>query len=201
MASKFSFPITLKILVAILLIQATGVLLFVVWSRSGSSESALVYASLAVAAAFFAALWLRSMTRNHRVLELLKAEEALMRERDRSRLLAETEKLKITQQVRSQAEKEALRHQFRANLKLMAALGGVGILGLLMLLTQFLSIGLLLLSSSGGAAAGYLLRMRQEVQQRLAQSPVEEKAKSPLRILTASSQSTPPEKTEEGNRT
>jgi hypothetical protein len=50
--------------------------------------------------------------------------------------------------------------------KLYSAFAGIAGLGTLLLLTQFLSLGVLLISSSGGAVAGYLLRLRQEARRR-----------------------------------
>lgn len=185
MRRLFNIPITLRILVALIVIQLLTVLLYIAWTRADSTDSLLAFALLALAAAFFAALWLGSMIRSHHERDVLLAKEALRHERERSRRLVKEQKTQTQESVRRQMTRDFSRQQSRSRLKLYGAFAGMGGLGLLLLLTQFLSLGIVLLSSSGGAVAGYLLRIRQEAQRRKPASGPEETAP---KIIEASNQ-------------
>jgi hypothetical protein len=57
---------------------------------------------------------------------------------------------------------EVRRSSTRANIKVGLAFAGAAALGGLLILTQFMSLGLLTLAAVGGALGGYTLRFRQE---------------------------------------
>jgi hypothetical protein len=158
----FRTPLFLKYLLAVALVQGMTVLLLFAWWHTGSTDVALTLAALGLAAGFFAALWLASMARGDRQEALLRAETDLIRERERNRHRTERERFKAAENARRQVQRETRKLKNRSTVRLGAAVAGIAGLGTLLLLTQFLSLGVLLVSSSGGALAGYLLRMRQE---------------------------------------
>lgn len=162
MRSWFRIPLTVKLFIALVLVQGVTALLLYAWWRTGSTDAALTFGALAVASALFAALWLASLARGHTVAAVLRAEGDLARERERHRRLTAEERARAVEHARRQVERETQRVRNRSNVKLYGAFAGVAGLGTLLLLTQFLSLGVLLISSSGGAVAGYLLRARQE---------------------------------------
>ena len=162
MRSWFRVPLSLKLFVGLVLIQGITALLLYAWWRTGSTDAALTFAALAIASALFAALWLASLARGHSAEDVLRAQGDLARERERHKRLSAEERAKAVEQARRQVERETQRVRNRSNVKLYGAFAGIAGLGTLLLLTQFLSLGVLLLSSSGGAIAGYLLRVRQE---------------------------------------
>ena len=57
--------------------------------------------------------------------------------------------------------RESRRLQNRSTLKLGGALSGIAGLGVLLLFTQFMTLGLLAVSATGGALLGYGIRARQ----------------------------------------
>jgi hypothetical protein len=158
----FRTPLLLKYLLAVALVQGMTVLLLFAWSHTGSTDVALTLAALGLAAGFFAALWLASIARGDRQEALLRAEADLIRERERNRHRTERERSKAAENARRQVQRETRKVKNRSTVRLGAAVAGIAGLGTVLLLTQFLSLGVLLISSSGGALAGYLLRMRQE---------------------------------------
>lgn len=158
----FRIPLTVKLFLGLLLIQVVTALLLYAWWRTGSTDAALTFGALAIASALFAALWLAAVARGHSAETLLRAEGNLARERERHRRLTAEERARAVEHARRQVERETQRIRNRSNVKLYGAFAGVAGLGTLLLLTQFLSLGVLLISSSGGAVAGYLLRARQE---------------------------------------
>ena len=57
--------------------------------------------------------------------------------------------------------RESRRLQTRSTLKLGVAMTGIAGLGVLLLFTQFMTLGLLAVSATGGALLGYGIRARQ----------------------------------------
>ncbi len=158
----FRTPLFLKYLLAVTLVQGMTVLLIFAWWHTGSNDVALTLAALGLAAGFFAALWLASLAQGDRREALHRAEADLIRERERNRYRTERERSKAAENTHRQIQRETRKIKNRSTVRLGAAVAGIAGLGMLLLLTQFLSLGVLLISSSGGALAGYLLRMRQE---------------------------------------
>ncbi len=164
-------PLALKYFLGLILVQVVTALLLYAWWRTESTDTALTFAALGLASALFAALWLASLARGHKDEALLRAEGHLARERERHKRLTAEERARAVEQTRKEFQRESRRDKNRSNVKLYTAFAGVAGLGTLLLLTQFLSLGVLLISSSGGALAGYLLRMRQEFRRRNLEVP------------------------------
>ncbi|MFO8003780.1 hypothetical protein [Thioalkalivibrio sp.] len=166
MGNWLRIPLMLKLFLGLVLVQAVTGLLLYAWWRTGSTDAALTFAALGVALALFAALWLASIARGHKTEALLRAENHLAQERERHKRLAAEHRVKAVENMHRRVHRETKRIRNRSNVKLYSAFAGVAALGTLLLLTQFLSLGVLLISSSGGAVAGYLLRLRQEARRR-----------------------------------
>jgi len=105
-----------------------------------------------------AGFWFSSMARQrHRdELETLKEEHA--REREKIRVNAERQKARIVSKSQKQILKEARRAHAAANFKVGAAFAGVLAFGAVMLYSQFVTFGLLIMTAAGGGLAGYLAR-------------------------------------------
>ena len=159
-------PLIVKFFVGVVLVQGMTALLLYAWSRTGSADAALTFVALGLAAGFFAALWFASLSRSDRKEAQIRAEARLAQERERHKRLSERARLKAADAARKEGQREARRGRAGSNLKLGGAVAGMVGLGVMLLLTQFLSLGVLLVSSSGGAVAGYLFRARQEARRR-----------------------------------
>lgn len=175
MRNWLRIPLTLKYFLGIALVQGVTILLVYAWWRTGSTDVILTFAGLGLVAALFAALWFASVGRGHDKEALIRAEGHLARERERHRRLTEKERVKAAEHARKQVQRESSRVKTRSNIKLYTAMAGIAGLGTLLLLTSFLSLGVLLVSSSGGAVAGYWLRARQDLRRR-SLPPVQEGA-------------------------
>lgn len=156
-----------KFLAGILLLQAVTVLLGLAAMRSDQTEVHLLLGLLAVGVGGIAALWLASTAGSTRREALARAKQGFTEEREALRVRAEREKARLVAEGHRKLARERDRLQGRANLKVGAAFAGVAGLGALMLLTQFVTFGLLTLAAGGGAAAGYFTRVRQERRRRL----------------------------------
>ena len=159
-----------RFLPGILLIQlVTAGLLFALLKTQFSQELLLIIIGLSLMLSVLAALWFASIA-THRHKDLLsRTIEQYAREREDIRVKAEQQKIKIIRESQRQISRETSRAHAKANFKVGAAFAGVAAVGALMLFTQFVTAGLLLMSTAGGGVMGYLIRRRQElrVQQKL----------------------------------
>jgi hypothetical protein len=161
--NRLRVPLLLKYFVGVALVQGMTVLLMYAWWHTGSADAGLTLAALGLGMGMFAALWLSSIARGDRTEALTRAQADLARERERHKRLTAQERAKAEEGARRQVQRETQKLKTRSGIRLGGAVAGMAGLGTLLLLTQFMSLGILLLSSSGGALAGYLLRARQEL--------------------------------------
>ena len=94
--------------------------------------------------------------------EISRLKEYHAKERETIRVNAERTKSKLVKQAQRKTMQEVRRSSTRANIKIGLAFSGAAGLGGLLLLTQFMSLGLLTLTTVGGALGGYVLRIRLE---------------------------------------
>lgn len=157
-----NISILFKFLVGILLIQGAAAVLAYAALNSEHIEVWLLLGALALIMGFLAAFWFVSVAAHCRKDALARVQENFSREREQVRVKAEREKTKVIQQSHRQIAKERNRVQHKANFKVGASLAAALGLGALMLLTQFVTIGLLTLTAAGGALGGYLFRARHD---------------------------------------
>lgn len=152
----------LKFLPGLLLMQAITVciLLLAPVDLSGWGWLRVVVPIVIVAALM--AFWFGALASNMRQTEVQRLHEAHAREREQIRVNAERAKHKVTQEAHQKIEKEIKRTTAKANFKVGAAVAGVAAVGGFLLLTQFITLGLLMMTAAGGTLGGYVLRLRQE---------------------------------------
>jgi hypothetical protein len=152
----------LRFLPGIILIQlATVALVFLAPDNlQGAAWLRLLIPILVVG--FFAAFWFAAIAKHKSKddVAMLKAEHA--REREKIQINAERAKTRIVKKTQQQISRETKIAHGKANFKVGVALAGVMGLGALMLLTQFLTLGVFTLTTAGGALGGYLYRGRKE---------------------------------------
>jgi hypothetical protein len=110
-------------------------------------------------------------TLNMRQDEILRLKEAHANEREKIRVSAERAKHRVTKEAQKQVEKEIRRTSAKANFKVGAAVTGAIGLGGLLILTQFVTLGAMILTTAGGTLGGYLLRYKQERSRLTTQQP------------------------------
>ena len=156
-----NLTILFKFLVGTLLLQGAAGILVYAALRSGQAQVWLLSGALALILGSLGALWFTSLAGHLRKDALSRERESLSRQREQIRVRAEREKTKVIQQSHQQIARERRRARNNAKLKIGASSMAVIGLGLLMLLTQFATLGLVLMSGAGGALGGYLFRARQ----------------------------------------
>ena len=162
----------LRYLAGLLLVQLVTVGLFALNAGAEPTALALRAGLPAFAIALLAALWFRALSRVDGERDLARTRLEHERERERVARDAERERADLTlAAARDRAEmareaertvrREERRSGRRANLKVGAAFTAMGGMGVLFVLTELLTLGLLTLTAGGGALGGYLMRWRQ----------------------------------------
>jgi len=162
----------LRFLPGLLLVQLVVLALYL--SNAGASPEALAVRVLlpALVVTLVTALWFGNLSRiagerrhaelverHAREREQIKVEAVLERERVKGDAARERER--TFERLHRESRKAERRVDRMANLKVgLAGLSAVGV-GVLFLLTELLTLGLLTITTSAGALGGYLLRWRQ----------------------------------------
>ncbi len=179
----------LKYLFGILVLQVvTGGLFYTVLQEGLEDTHFLLVAGLLdLLFSLLMAFWFAAMDRRSHLIELDAVKETHAREREELRVNAERQKSRIVNKSHKQLLKETRRAHAMANFKIGAAFTGILVMGGIMVYSQFVTFGLLLLTTGGGGLAGYLTRMRQERMTRQKQAAIStariDKGGSPGKLL------------------
>ena len=157
----FNLPAFIKFLVGVFLLQGATVLLVMTAQDANLHKSGWLIASLSILIGVIAALWFSAISSHASQHSFVRASEKFNRQRDSIRRKAEKEKTKEIKDGHRQLLRETRRVQSRSTLKLGGAMAGIAGLGVLLLFTQFMTLGLLAVSATGGALLGYGIRARQ----------------------------------------
>lgn len=161
----------LKYLFGIVLVQAATVVVVLLAPADLQGAGLLRVIVPVLVIGFLAAFWFSSLAHHLRKDHLAKVSEQFARERENLRVNAERSKARAMKQAQKDIVKEARTAHAKANFKVGAAFAGVIGAGALLLLTQFLTVGIIALSTGAGALGGYLYRGRQEKAAALAAPP------------------------------
>jgi len=114
----------------------------------------------------FTAFWFSTIAKHKSKEDLSKVEQRHAKEREKLQVNAERAKTRLIKKTQKEIAREAKITHGKANFKVGAALAGVMGLGALMLLTQFLTLGIVTLTTAGGVLGGYFYRGRKEQRNR-----------------------------------
>jgi Flp pilus assembly protein TadB len=104
-----------------------------------------------------AAFWFSAVAAVMRRRELARLQADFAREKEDLRVRAEREKTKLVRKSQKELIKGTRRAESRANLKVAATVTAAGAVGVLMMMTSFMTLGLALLAGAGGSLGGYLM--------------------------------------------
>jgi len=136
-------------------------LLVVATLDAGLNKNTWLVVALGILIGVIAALWFSAIASHASQHAFVRASEKFNRQRDRIRRQVDKEKTQEIKDGHRLVLRETRRLQNRSALKLGLALTGVAGLGVLLLFTQFMTLGLLAVSATGGALLGYGVRARQ----------------------------------------
>ncbi len=153
----------LRYLPGILLVQGiTAALLLIGIDRLDDPALTWSLAGLALALAVITATWFAVVARQAGASALSALEKRHLGEREKLKVNAERAKTHLTAKQHRDLERERRRLGAAANRRVALALAGAATAGALMLFTQFLGLGLVLVAGATGFGGGYLARLRQE---------------------------------------
>jgi Flp pilus assembly protein TadB len=180
----FSVTSLFKYLIGVFFVQGITVLLVATAYRTDLEKTGILFLILNLAIGALTAFWFTSMAEGARKQTLSRAREGFAREREKIRLRAEKDRTKEFKNSQRQIDRERQRAQRKSNRTTSLVLGGAAGLGAVMILTQFVTLGLLTLATAGGTALGYGLRIRQE-RSGLASGSQLPRTEKPIRVIEA----------------
>ena len=152
----------LKFIFGILILQVITIVLVLIAPEDLANWGWLRLVIPVLIAGFLTAFWFGSIAARQRKDKISRLKEHHAKERETIRVNAERAKSELIKQAQRKTLQEVRRASTRANIKIGLAFAGVAGLGGLLILTHFMTLGLVTLATAGGALGGYLLRIRQE---------------------------------------
>ena len=144
----------LRFFTGIILVQIASVALVLVARSEARAWDIWLPTAVALGAiGLVAAFWFASVATNE--LHRLRADFA--REREDLRVKAEREKTRLVRKSQKNVASETRRAESRANRKVALAVAAASAVGVLIVFTSSMALGLLLLSGAGSALGGYLV--------------------------------------------
>ena len=173
-----------QFLPGIILIQiATSALVYLVLNGSIEEHQTVAIVLLGLVVSLFGSFWFASIAQNKQKDILEKTRQAHAEERETILVETERQKAEMLKQTHKQIVKETNRAHAKANLKVGAMFTAAAGLGALMLFTSFITAGVVMLATTGGALTGYLVRARQERKAKyLLQKQVNMPVNQPLKL-------------------
>jgi len=151
-----------KFLIGIVVIQITTVALVMLAPEDLQGIAWLRLLIPLVVVGLFAAFWFSSLATTKSKDELSNLQEKHAREREKLQVNAERAKTRMMKKTQQQIAKEGKIAHGKANFKVGATLAGAVGFGALMLLTEMVTLGLMTMTTAGGALGGYLYRGHKE---------------------------------------
>ena len=108
----------------------------------------------------FTSLWFTSLDKSTTKDAVNKAKLDFAKEREQYQVRAERAKTKLVEKTQKQIASEARKTQGKANLKVGGAFAAAIGAGILMLIIELLTFGLMTLTTAAGAMGGYLFRAK-----------------------------------------
>ena len=151
-----------KFIPGILLLQAVTIALVLIGPADPANWGWVRLAVPVLIAGILTAFWFGSIAARLRKDEISRLKENHAKEREAIRVSAERAKTRLATQTERKTLQQVRRASRGANIKIGLAFASAAGLGGLLVMTQFMSLGLLTLAFVAGATGGYILRIRQE---------------------------------------
>ena len=155
----------IRFLPGIIIFQAvTAGLAYLIFTGDSLTEKHLFSALIALDTAFIVlmAFWFSAIARQNNFAAMEALKEAHAKEREKLRVNAERQKNRLANKKNKEILRETKRAYTMANIKMGTAVTGLLVLGAVLLYSQFVTFGSMLLTAGGGGLLGYLARVKQE---------------------------------------
>jgi hypothetical protein len=151
-----------RFLPGIFIVLASTVALVLAIQNPGTRTWWITVSLIVVVISLLASFWFASIANHMHKDTVSRVKERYAKERENLRVKTEREKTRVIEESHRRVLKGANRAHAKANFKVgLAVTGAVGA-GIIMLFTELLTMGLLTLSTAGGALVGYGARARQD---------------------------------------
>ncbi len=151
-----------RFLPGIIIVEAAMVALVTAFMNASTEANWIPMALLVAIVTVLVAFWFGSIADHVKKDALAQAKDDFVRDRENLLVTAEADKRKVVEQSHKQLIKETNQVHAKANFKLGAAFVGILSIGAVLLSVELMTIGLLTLTTAGGALAGYVIRARQD---------------------------------------
>ena len=125
-------------------------------------EQALLIGFIILLISLVTTLWFGTVAKHMADKRISVLKEQFASEREKINVSAERAQKKLLKSTQKEIESERRRQSTRANLKIGGTIALAAGFGVVMLMSQFFTLGLLSLTTAGGAIGGYLARTRKE---------------------------------------
>lgn len=145
-----------RFLIGTLVLQALTALMTYTALQTDLAMTWPLFVALGASSGVLVTLWFESIAGRVSDKVLSRAQQRHSREREKIRLEAARQRAKLT------VKQTKIKGNAGIKLRTGLAVGGMVGVGVAMMLAQFMTLGLLTVSTAGGAALGYGVRVRQE---------------------------------------
>ena len=129
---------------------------------SNPLEHALLIGFVILLMSIVIMLWFSTVAKHLADKRIAVLKEQFASEREKINVSAERAQKKLLKSTQKEIESERRRQSTRANLKIGGTIALAAGFGVVMLMSQFFTLGLLSLTTAGGAIGGYLARSRKD---------------------------------------
>jgi len=129
---------------------------------SNPLEAALLTGFVILLLSTVITLWFGTVARHMADNRLAALKEQFASEREKINVSAERAQKRLIKKTQKEIDSERRKQSTRANLKIGGTIAVAAGFGVIMLMSQFFTLGLLSLTTAGGAVGGYLARSRKD---------------------------------------
>ena len=150
----------LRFFIGLTLAQIATALLVAFFPGGTTLDELLPLIFLVLMLSTIISLWFSTVARQLGDKRVNTLKQQFAAEREKLNVNAERAKSRLQKKTQKEIETQARRAKTSANIKVGTALAVAAGFGLVMIFTQFVTLGLLTLTTAGGAVGGYLARSR-----------------------------------------
>jgi len=126
------------------------------------AEQALLIGFIILLLSTVVTLWFNTVAKHLADKRIALLKEQFASEREKINVSAERAQKKLLKKTQKEIESERRKQSNRANLKIGGTIAVAAGFGVIMLMSQFFTLGLLSLTTAGGAIGGYLAKSRRD---------------------------------------
>ena len=152
----------LRFFCGLLLVQIIIAVLVQINPLLNSLEKTLMTGVVILLMSTVVTLWFNTVVTHLTDKRIAALKEQFAKEREKLNVNAEREQKKLIKKTQKEIESERRRQSTKANWKIGGTIAVAAGFGLIMLMSQFFTLGLLSLTTAGGAVGGYLARSRKD---------------------------------------